>query len=232
MGRVLAVLVASWCCHAATAFAPAAGGTFASSGRRAALAHAHHPGPGHAATGQRRAAPRRSAVLRMQEDEPIPDAIVEAEAKATPMRPVRQQLYVLVGAVALLAGGGLAAGKLGGVEFGGRSFSPQVTEALCAVLVGGSALFLYLEEQTRQQNLRRILERFTEQKAAGPAAGPNRDARRAREKEAKLQKKEAGPKQKDMRDLRKAVDTFKSAVGPSTPPQVGVQLWLEAWICG
>jgi hypothetical protein len=52
--------------------------------------------------------------LRMQ-DEPIPDAIVEAESKATPMRPVRQQAYVLVGALSLVEGGALAASKQLGV---------------------------------------------------------------------------------------------------------------------
>ncbi len=39
-----------------------------------------------------------------QEDEAIPDAIIEAEAKATPMRPVRQQAYVLIGGLSLVEG--------------------------------------------------------------------------------------------------------------------------------
>ena len=39
-----------------------------------------------------------------EEDEAIPDAIIEAEAKATPMRPVRQQAYVLIGGLSLVEG--------------------------------------------------------------------------------------------------------------------------------
>jgi len=40
----------------------------------------------------------------MATDEAIPEAIVEAEAKATPMRPVRQQAYVLIAALSLVEG--------------------------------------------------------------------------------------------------------------------------------
>ena len=76
--------------------------------------------------GQTRCCPR--SVIRMADDEPIPEAIVEAEAKATPMRPVRQQAYVLLGAISLIAGGGLAASKQGGVaaadSLAARSIAP------------------------------------------------------------------------------------------------------------
>ncbi len=76
--------------------------------RRPPLVAAGQPAPA-----THRAPPPR---LRMQADnEPIPDAIIEAEAKATPMRPVRQQAYVLIGALSAVAGGGLAASKQGGV---------------------------------------------------------------------------------------------------------------------
>ena len=69
------------------------------------------------------------SVIRMADDEPIPEAIVEAEAKATPMRPVRQQAYVLLGAISLIVGGGLAASKQGGVaaadSLAARSIAPM-----------------------------------------------------------------------------------------------------------
>ena len=42
--------------------------------------------------------------MQMEDGEPIPDAIIEAEAKATPMRPLRQQSYVLIGAISAIAG--------------------------------------------------------------------------------------------------------------------------------
>ena len=46
----------------------------------------------------------RPPSLRMQNLDDIPDAIVEAEAKATPMRPVRQQAFVLLGAASGVEG--------------------------------------------------------------------------------------------------------------------------------
>jgi hypothetical protein len=42
--------------------------------------------------------------MQMEDGELIPDAIIEAEAKATPMRPLRQQSYVLIGAISAIAG--------------------------------------------------------------------------------------------------------------------------------
>jgi hypothetical protein len=124
------------------------------------------------------------------QEEPIPDAIVEAEAKATPMRPVRQQAYVLIGSVSGVAGGTLAASKQGGIAAADAFantlptiVSTEVTEVICAILAVACGYFLYAEERTRQENLERILARVEEKKTQ--LGGSNRDGRRTKEKEAK-----------------------------------------------
>jgi hypothetical protein len=124
------------------------------------------------------------------QEEPIPFAIVEAEAKATPMRPVRQQAYVLIGSVSAIAGGTLAASKQGGIAAADALantlptvVSSEVTEVICAILAVACGYFLYAEERTRQENLERILARVEEKKTQ--LGGSNRDERRTKEKEAK-----------------------------------------------
>ncbi|EKX42287.1 hypothetical protein GUITHDRAFT_153572, partial [Guillardia theta CCMP2712] len=99
--------------------------------------------------------------------EEIPEAVIEAERKATPLRPVRLQLYTVIGGAAaaapvlLLSSEQLQVKALKDLADNiPILYSAQVTAALSAIVAFSCAFFYISEEQTRKENLQRIMARL------------------------------------------------------------------------